>query len=212
MYNIVKGFGNSSHLSQRVTLDALVTHVNLVGYSKFKYTAWICRSLLRWEHLWQDPTRYLDGLIYRNIYILNIWILIGYTSVKLGLLHLKQDCSRKDDKQLFFMSILICEKTDCSPKYFKCPGFYCIPLRYVCNGLWECPGGVEELPHMNCHTRTCSGLFKCLDSLICIAPESLCDGIIDCPHGDDIQFCDMNLAVCPRSCTCFLYPSFLPAH
>ncbi len=96
-----------------------------------------------------------------------------------------------------------CEKTDCSPKYFKCPGFYCIPLRYVCNGIWECPGGMEELPHMNCHLQTCSGLFKCLDSLICIAPESICDGIIDCPHGDDIQFCDMNLAVCPRSCTCF---------
>ncbi len=101
--------------------------------------------------------------------------------------------------------LIECEEASCSAEYFKCPGFYCIPLRYVCNGVWECPGGMEELPNMNCHLRICSGLFKCSDSVICIASESICDGIIDCPHGDDIRFCDMNLAVCPRSCTCLLY-------
>ena len=94
---------------------------------------------------------------------------------------------------------------ECTAKYFKCPGFYCIPFRYVCNGLWECPGGIEE---QNCRTRNCLGLFKCIDSTICISPASLCDGTIDCPHGDDIRFCNMKLPVCPSSCTCLLYSLF----
>ncbi len=93
--------------------------------------------------------------------------------------------------------LIECENVECRTKYFKCPGYYCIPFRYVCNGLWECPGGTEE---NNCYIRSCPGYFKCLNSVICIYPESLCDGIIDCPHGDDISFCDMNLP-----CSCLLY-------
>ncbi len=90
-----------------------------------------------------------------------------------------------------------CEDVICHTKYFKCPKYYCLPFRYVCNGLWECPGGVEE---NNCHTVNCSGLFKCVHSVICISPASLCDGIIDCPHGDDTEFCDKKLPICPNSC------------
>ncbi len=98
--------------------------------------------------------------------------------------------------------LIECENVECTAKYFKCLGYYCIPFRYVCNGLWECPGGMEE---NNCYIRSCPGLFKCLNSVICISPESLCDGIIDCPYGDDIRFCDMNLPVCPILCVIIIF-------
>ena len=98
--------------------------------------------------------------------------------------------------------LVTCETINCSATQFKCPGYYCIPFRYVCNGRWECPGGREE---DHCNRSNCPGLFRCWKSTICISPQDVCDGIIDCPHGDDTRFCYMTLPPCPTSCVCMLF-------
>ena len=27
----------------------------------------------------------------------------------------------------------------------KCPGNYCVPLQYICDGQWHCPNGEDEV-------------------------------------------------------------------
>ncbi len=34
---------------------------------------------------------------------------------------------------------------ECPDNYFKCPGNYCIPFHYVCDGNWQCPDGQDEI-------------------------------------------------------------------
>ncbi len=58
--------------------------------------------------------------------------------------------------------LISCEEHVCPRKYFKCPGFYCIPWRLVCNGLWECPGGIDE---ESCERISCPGMFNCRQSI-----------------------------------------------
>lgn len=36
-----------------------------------------------------------------------------------------------------------CAKFECNT-HFKCPGYYCIPWSYTCDGKWDCPGGTDE--------------------------------------------------------------------
>ncbi len=88
----------------------------------------------------------------------------------------------------------------CARKYFKCLNSYCIPMRHVCNGHWNCPMGQDE---RKCSNKTCSGRFKCRNSSLCISKDSICDGVMDCIFQDDEAFCD--LPVCPSNCTCLLY-------
>lgn len=38
-----------------------------------------------------------------------------------------------------------CDNTSCPEHYFKCPGSYCIPLMYVCDGNNDCAYGEDEL-------------------------------------------------------------------
>ena len=37
-----------------------------------------------------------------------------------------------------------CEHEKCPNGTFKCHQYYCIYLRYVCDGFWDCPFGYEE--------------------------------------------------------------------
>ena len=90
----------------------------------------------------------------------------------------------------------------CSAVHYKCPEFYCIPLRYVCDGRYHCPGGLEET---QCNRTSCPALFNCHSSVICIHLTSICDSVTDCPMGDDEFFCDSNLPICPINCECFLF-------
>ncbi len=90
----------------------------------------------------------------------------------------------------------------CDIKYYKCPGYFCIPRRYVCNGIWECPQGLEET---SCNLDRCQGLFKCLNVSMCLSVESYCDGIHDCLYGDDEIFCEPGLMICGTNCSCLLY-------
>ncbi len=103
---------------------------------------------------------------------------------------------KNDSKEL-----MNCYEYRCKELYWKCPGFYCIPWKYICNGRWDCPGGVDE---HSCQRSSCPGLLKCRQSVICIAEGNLCDGLIDCPQGDDEYFC-FSLRTCPENCTCVLY-------
>ena len=100
-----------------------------------------------------------------------------------------------------------CQDFQCDEKYYKCPGYYCIPLRNVCNMIWDCPRGLDEKGCLE--KQSCSGLFKCFQSnmTICISTESVCDTVSDCYYGDDELFC--NLPHCATQCTCFLYTSWL---
>ena len=98
-----------------------------------------------------------------------------------------------------------CKDFQCN-KMFKCPNFYCIPWGYVCNGVWDCPGGADEHSFLICGTkRNCSGLFKCRLSTICLHHGAICDNLVDCPQGDDEYLCSLKTITCPLSCFCLAH-------
>ena len=91
-------------------------------------------------------------------------------------------------------------KVLCKCIHFKCPGYYCIPWRIVCNGLWDCPWGTDEV---DCICTSCPGQFRCHNTSTCIAPDSMCNNITDCIMGDDEYLCYLQLVTtCPENCTC----------
>ncbi len=96
-----------------------------------------------------------------------------------------------------------CENYTCSVAYFKCPGFYCIPWQYVCNGRADCPGAMEEKGCSN--PSFCAMMLKCKHSVICISHLNICDGVADCPLMDDEDICDTPVPHCPTSCLCLLF-------
>ena len=92
----------------------------------------------------------------------------------------------------------------CNDTYYKCPGFYCIPWRYVCDGMIHCPGGLEE-DVQSCNRTSCPGQFACYNTSICIHPESTCNDYTDCPNGDDEFYCSFTFPNCPNNCLCVLF-------
>ncbi len=100
-------------------------------------------------------------------------------------------------------NLLDCRAFQCKSIYFKCPGYYCIPWRLVCNNIWDCPGGTDEM--MNCSRTSCPGRFKCHNTSICLSPDNVCNNYADCMLGDDEYFCSLNLPPCPQNCTCIVF-------
>ena len=97
-----------------------------------------------------------------------------------------------------------CDVFECNEKY-KCPGYYCVPWAYVCDGKWDCPRGHDENEIHNCgKERNCVNFFKCKHFQICIHMADICDTINDCPEGDDEFQCDTK-DTCPPFCSCFHY-------
>ena len=78
-----------------------------------------------------------------------------------------------------------------------------IPWRFVCNGHWECPGGMDEIM---CSRNSCPGMFKCRNSSICLSPDNLCDSTSDCIYNEDERFCPIQeyFQECPSNCSCLL--------
>lgn len=94
-----------------------------------------------------------------------------------------------------------CEDYNCTGTY-KCPGYYCIPWKYLCNGLWDCPAGYDE---QDCLIIRRPGFFHCSDSAINILPNSVCDNIADCPYRDDEFNCELHSTLCPVPCHCYKF-------
>eukprot|EP00057_Strongylocentrotus_purpuratus_P001223 XP_001196821.2 PREDICTED: G-protein coupled receptor GRL101 [Strongylocentrotus purpuratus] len=90
-----------------------------------------------------------------------------------------------------------CGDFQCPDYSIKCPGSYCIPLRFRCNDVWDCANGEDEL---ECDRFVCPpGTYSCRSSSTCIPLVEVCDGIRHCPEADDEQFCGVS---CPRGCNC----------
>ncbi len=93
----------------------------------------------------------------------------------------------------------------CNMKY-KCPGYYCIVLAYLCDRKCDCPDGSDENNQHRCgQNRKCQNMFRCSSSQICIHPEDVCDRIVDCPLHDDEFVCNLEDVVCPKNCMCHIH-------
>ncbi|OWF42800.1 G-protein coupled receptor GRL101 [Mizuhopecten yessoensis] len=83
-----------------------------------------------------------------------------------------------------------CSTFECPVDYVKCGQGYCIPVRYICDGVSQCAGGEDE---ENCD-RSCAGLFSCHGNNVCVSQTQVCDGTKHCPEGDDEALCDIDYA------------------
>ena len=98
--------------------------------------------------------------------------------------------------------VVNCSLIQCNMK-FKCPGFYCIPWSYVCDGKWDCPGGYDEVRDLRCGiNRNCRNMFKCTNNQKCIHIGDICNGLQDCHTGDDEYMCSLTGFHCPSLCVC----------
>ncbi len=94
-----------------------------------------------------------------------------------------------------------CKDFQCN-RNFKCPGYYCIPFSYTCDGKWDCPQGFDE-PSGKCHKqRLCKGLFHCSNSQICLHPSDVCNRHNECPQRDDEILCEVRNTKCVQHCLC----------
>ncbi len=101
--------------------------------------------------------------------------------------------------------LMDCEHFECN-MMFKCDHFYCIPWSYVCDGKWDCPGGLDEDKEHHCkEERNCTNLLKCKRSHICVHTGDICDNKADCPLKDDEYFCPRENMDCPDICDCLTY-------
>ncbi|KAJ9587711.1 hypothetical protein L9F63_018862, partial [Diploptera punctata] len=73
----------------------------------------------------------------------------------------------------------------CLDQEFQCPGGICIPRRWQCDGVSDCPYAADE---NNC-THCLSEEFRCENDNRCIPVNWHCDGSRDCPDGSDEQNC-----------------------
>ena len=93
-----------------------------------------------------------------------------------------------------------CKDFECNMK-FKCPNYYCIPYEYICNGIWDCPRGADEIICEDPYR--CNYMFKCKGSTsLCIHIGNMCDDIVNCPLGDDELLCEVAGISCPLNCHC----------
>ena len=93
-----------------------------------------------------------------------------------------------------------CRSVGC-PGKFKCPGSYCVPIRRLCDDVWDGPGQEDENPDMcRKHNRVYLGCFHCNGGL-CLDQSEVCDGHPDCGlTAEDESRC--RVPDCPSGCKC----------
>ncbi len=98
-----------------------------------------------------------------------------------------------------------CEHFNCVMK-FKCLHSYCVPWISVCNGIWDCPVGEDELSSsLSTENELCKNLYKCRHTThTCVHLGQLCDQQSDCPSSDDEIMCSLLGERCPFHCDCLL--------
>ena len=98
-----------------------------------------------------------------------------------------------------------CKEFECNV-HFKCPGYYCIPWGYICDGKWDCPDGYDEsILQQGGIKRACTDMFKCKYSQLCLHLEDICNAYNDCPLGDDELFCELGGGHCFQECICYQF-------
>ena len=100
---------------------------------------------------------------------------------------------------LDYSNLYYCLDFQC-PGFFKCKESYCVPLRSLCNGYYDCPEGEDE-HEVLCSQRVCEGLFLCVTERLCLHPKEVCDGIIHCPLSQDDEYM-CPVIKCPTFCQC----------
>ncbi len=94
-----------------------------------------------------------------------------------------------------------CSNFQCNAK-FKCHGYYCIPWHYVCDGLWDCPSGLDETSQQCPEKVVCEHMFKCRQSHTCVSMWDVCNNKEDCPRHDDELLCQLHKTKCVTGCQC----------
>ena len=96
-----------------------------------------------------------------------------------------------------------CKYFECNAK-FKSTNSYCIPWKYVCDGVWHCPKGDDEQYKPICGNQpVCKDMYKCRKTNhMCIHLYNVCDEQTDCPCGDDEYLCELKNYMCPLQCIC----------
>ncbi len=96
-----------------------------------------------------------------------------------------------------------CRTFECN-MMFKCPKYYCIPWKFICDGKWHCPSASDE--SVSCeHFKSCENLFKCGTYALCLHLTDVCDGVFDCPLKDDEFLCTLHEKSCPTTCLCLTF-------
>ncbi len=97
-----------------------------------------------------------------------------------------------------------CHNFQCNNN-FHCPDYYCVPWRYVCDGVWDCPLGYDE---HDCGLHRKPTFFQCTGSYVQVPQQSICDGILDCPNHVDESLCELHSSFCPQNCSCLKHSLF----
>ncbi len=98
-----------------------------------------------------------------------------------------------------------CQNFTCNAKY-KCPNSYCLSFISLCDGMWDCLNGEDEMASHQCSSdRKCAGMFLCKNSKICVHLRDICDNEINCPRKDDEFLCILHEVACPIFCSCLYF-------
>ncbi|XP_068240036.1 low-density lipoprotein receptor class A domain-containing protein 3-like [Palaemon carinicauda] len=87
----------------------------------------------------------------------------------------------------------LCFPKECMEGYFMCDTGLCIPDGFVCDGVYDCTSGYDELDcdKKNLFEECFQGYYQCANGL-CIPEMFVCDGVYDCITGSDEVNCTIN--------------------
>uniref|UniRef100_A0A8D9EIG8 Atrial natriuretic peptide-converting enzyme n=2 Tax=Cacopsylla melanoneura TaxID=428564 RepID=A0A8D9EIG8_9HEMI len=78
--------------------------------------------------------------------------------------------------------------SECLLHEFRCDDGTCIPKRWVCDGMRDCPRATDEANCAACNKNQ----FRCMADRKCISLVQRCDGKLDCNDASDEQNCKVS--------------------